>query len=309
MEQEPHWERQLIEKLASAGLIEQRRTRRWKIFFRLMWLGVAIGLLFLLFSSSDFERERGGKHTAMVALEGVIDSEGQAGAKLVEGLKQAYDDPNTRGIIIRANSPGGSPALSGIANDEIRLLKKRHPTVPLYVVVEEVCASGCYYIAAAADRIYVDKAILVGSIGVISEGFGFDKAMGKLGIERRLATAGSNKGMGDPFSPQDPHQEAIRQSLLNEIHQQFIAVVKQGRGQRLHNDPELFSGRVWLGSSAIPLGLADGLGSVNSVARDIIKADTLVDYTPDDGFASRVARQIGVVFRGSVQTLFDTRWR
>lgn len=308
MEQEPHWERQLIEKLASAGLVEQRRTRRWKTFFRLVWLGVALLALYGLFSSPTLEN-RNGAHTALVALDGVIDSESQASGKLLEGLQQAYDDSNTRGIIIRANSPGGSPALSGIANDEIRRLKSLHPKIPLYVVVEEVCASGCYYIAAAADRIYVDKASLVGSIGVISEGFGFNKAMDKLGIERRLAIAGNNKGMGDPFSPQNPQQEAIRQSLLNDIHQQFIAVVKQGRGQRLKNDPELFSGRVWLGSSAVPIGLADGLGSVNSVAREVIKAENVVDFTPDDGFASRVARQVGVAFRGSVSSLFDLRWR
>ena len=308
MEQEPHWERQLIEKLASAGLIEQRRTRRWKTFFRLMWLGVALLALYGLFSTPALENHNGA-HTALVALDGVIDSESQSSGKLLEGLQQAYDDSNTRGIIIRANSPGGSPALSGMANDEIRRLKSLHPNIPLYVVVEEVCASGCYYIAAAADRIYVDKASLVGSIGVISEGFGFNKAMDKLGIERRLAIAGSNKGMGDPFSPQEPRQEAIRQSLLNDIHQQFIAVVKQGRGQRLKTDPELFSGRVWLGSGAVPLGLADGLGSVNSVAREVIKAETVVDFTPDDDFASRVARQVGVAFRGSVNSLFDLRWR
>ncbi|WP_369800115.1 S49 family peptidase [Vogesella sp. LIG4] len=297
----------MIEKLASAGLIEQRRARRWKIFFGLMWLGIVISILFLLFSTPDLERH--GPHTAVVNLGGVIDGDSQSSGKLLQGLQDAYDDSNTRGIIIRANSPGGSPALSGIANDEIRRLKALHPKVPLYVVVEEVCASGCYYIAAAADRIYVDKASLVGSIGVISEGFGFNKAMDKIGVERRLATAGSNKGMGDPFSPQNPHQEAIRQSLLDEIHRQFITVVKQGRGQRLKNDPELFSGRVWLGSSAVPLGLADGLGSVRSVARDVIKAETLVDFTPDEDLASRVARQIGVTFRGSMQTLFDTRWR
>ncbi len=311
MEQDRTWERQLIEKLATASLTEQRRARRWKIFFRLAWLAVLAGFVSLMFvdmESRNNSKSMGQPHTAVVSLDGTIDSESNVTAKMLDGLNAAYEDSNTRGIIIRANSPGGSPALSGMANDEILRLKKLHPKVPVYMVVEEVCASGCYYIAAAADRIYVDKASIVGSIGVISDGFGFDKAMDKLGIERRLATAGSNKGMGDPFSPKNPQQEAIRQGLLDEIHGQFIAVVKQGRGKRLADDPDLFSGRVWLGSSSIKLGLADGLGSVGSVARDVIKAEELVDFTPDDDLASRVARRIGVSFSGGVRAMLgDTR--
>ncbi|MBP7581575.1 MAG: S49 family peptidase [Vogesella sp.] len=311
MEQDRTWERQLIEKLATASLTEQRRARRWKIFFRLTWLAVLagfIGLMFVDMESRNNSKAMGQPHTAVVSLDGAIDSESNVTAKMLDGLNAAYEDSNTRGIIIRANSPGGSPALSGMANDEILRLKKLHPKVPVYMVVEEACASGCYYIAAAADRIYVDKASIVGSIGVISDGFGFDKAMDKLGIERRLATAGSNKGMGDPFSPKNPQQEAIRQGLLDEIHGQFIAVVKQGRGKRLADDPDLFSGRVWLGSSSIKLGLADGLGSVGSVARDVIKAEELVDFTPDDDLASRVARRIGVSFSGGVRAMLgDTR--
>lgn len=311
MEQDRTWERQLIEKLATASLTEQRRARRWKIFFRLTWLAVLAGFVSLMFvdmESRNNSKAMGQPHTAVISLDGAIDSESNVTAKMLDGLNAAYEDSNTRGIIIRANSPGGSPALSGMANDEILRLKKLHPKVPVYMVVEEVCASGCYYIAAAADRIYVDKASIVGSIGVISDGFGFDKAMDKLGIERRLATAGSNKGMGDPFSPKNPQQEAIRQGLLDEIHGQFIAVVKQGRGKRLADDPDLFSGRVWLGSSSIKLGLADGLGSVGSVARDVIKAEELVDFTPDDDLASRVARRIGVSFSGGVRAMLgDTR--
>lgn len=311
MEQDRTWERQLIEKLATASLNEQRRARRWKIFFRLAWLAVLAGFVWLMYSdmeSRNNSKAMGLPHTAVVTLDGTIDSESNVTAKMLDGMLAAYEDQNTRGIIIRANSPGGSPALSGMANDEILRLKKLHPKIPVYMVVEEVCASGCYYIAAAADRIYVDKASIVGSIGVISDGFGFDKAMDKLGIERRLATAGSNKGMGDPFSPANPQQEAIRQAMLDEIHAQFIAVVKQGRGQRLKDDPELFTGRVWLGSSGIQLGLADGLGSVGSVARDVIKAEELVDFTPDDDLASRVARRIGVSFSGGVRAMLgDTR--
>ncbi len=312
MEHEHNWERKLIEKLASASLNEQRSARRWKIFFRLAWLGAFVafvGLMFADFESRSKTAAVGKPHTAVVSLDGAIDSESDATGKMLDGLQAAFEDSNTRGIVIRANSPGGSPVLSGMANDEIRRLKKLHPKVPVYMVVEEVCASGCYYIAAAADRIYVDKASIVGSIGVISDGFGFDRAMEKLGIERRLATAGSNKGMGDPFSPKNPQQEAIRQGLLDEIHAQFIAVVKEGRGKRLADDPDLFSGRVWLGSSSIKLGLADGLGSVGSVARDVIKADEVVDFTPDDDLASRVARRIGVSFSGGVRAMLgDTRW-
>lgn len=309
MEQEPKWERQLIEKLAGAALLEQKRTRQWKTFFRLAWL-LLIGTLLAMFFWQD-EKDSGtlgGKHTAVISLEGVIDSENNASGRLLEGLEHAYNDRNTKGIIIRANSPGGSPVLSGIANDEIRRLKKLHPAIPLHVVVEEVCASGCYYIAAAADKIHVDKASIIGSIGVVSDGFGFDKAIEKLGIERRLTTAGSNKAMNDPFSPRNPQQQAIHQSLLDEIHQQFIAVVKQGRGSRLKTDADIFSGRVWLGSSSIALGLADDLGSVGSVAREQIQAEELVDFTPSDDFGNFFAKRIGVSFAGGIRSLLDTRF-
>lgn len=308
MDNDPKWERQLIEKLASASLLEQKRTRQWRIFFRLTWLGIFISLFVFLFMQSEQDTMAlGGSHTAVIDLNGVIDNESNITGKLIEGLELAYADKNTKGIIIRANSPGGSPVLSGMANDEIRRLKKLHPAIPLHIAVEEVCASGCYYIAAAADKIHVDKASIIGSIGVVSDGFGFDKAIDKLGVERRLVTAGTNKAMNDPFSPRNPAQEAIHQSLLDEIHQQFISVVKQGRGNRLKDNNELFSGRVWLGSSSIALGLADDLGSVASVARDQIKAEKLVDFTPSDDLTSRVAKRIGVTFAGGVRTLFDTR--
>ncbi|NWK76601.1 S49 family peptidase [Aquitalea sp. LB_tupeE] len=310
MNDTPNWERQLVEKLAMAALVEQRRARRWKIFFRLVWLGIIGGLLataFLRNEDKSAEALTGSGHTAVISLEGVIDSESNTAEKLTAALEDAYKDSGTRGIIIEANSPGGSPVLSGMAYDEIRRLKKQHPAIPVYVTVQEVCASGCYYIAAAADKIFVDKASIIGSIGVLSDGFGFTGLMDKLGVERRLKTAGENKAMGDPFSPTNPKQEAIRQQLLDDIHQQFIKAVKDGRGNRLKNDPQLFSGMVWIGEKGIPLGLADGLGSTRSVARDVIKAEKTVDYTQQDDLSSRVARKIGVEFAGGVRSLFNTR--
>ncbi|AXE36692.1 S49 family peptidase [Chromobacterium phragmitis] len=303
-----NWERQLLEKLASAALAEQRRSRQWKIFFRLAWLAI-IGLIAASLFMRGEEKAGGlsGGHTAVIELDGAITSESDTGNKMIKALDQAFRDSGTKGVIIDANSPGGSPVLSGMVYDEIRRLKKLHANVPVYVVVSEVCASGCYYIAAAADKIYVDKASIVGSIGVLSDGFGFTGAMEKLGIDRRLKTAGENKAMGDPFSPVNPKHDAIRQQLLDDIHAQFIQAVETGRGQRLKKDPQLFSGMVWLGEKAVPLGLADGYGTVASVARDVVKADKTVDFTQQDDFSSRVARRIGVQFAGGVKSLFDTK--
>ncbi|WP_434635157.1 S49 family peptidase [Chromobacterium sp. CV08] len=309
MNNDPNWERQLLEKLAGAALIEQRRSRQWKIFFRLAWLAVVAFIAVSLFMRSEDKAGAGltgGGHSAVIELDGAISSENDSGKKMIEALDSAFRDRGTRGVIIDANSPGGSPVLSGMVYDEIRRLKQRHADIPVYVVVGEVCASGCYYIASAADKIFVDKASIVGSIGVLSDGFGFTGAMEKLGIERRLKTAGENKAMGDPFSPQNPKHEAIRQQLLDDIHQQFIAAVRAGRGKRLKDDPQLFSGMVWLGEKAIPLGLADGYGTVASVARDVVKADKTVDFTRQDDFSSRVARRIGVEFAGGVKSLFNT---
>lgn len=309
MSEHPNWERELLQKLASASLVEQRRSRQWKIFFRLIWLAIFGFIVVNLFMRGGEKAASGlgGGHTAVIALDGAISSDNDSANKLIAGLNDAYGDGNTRGIIIAANSPGGSPALSGMAYDEIRRLKKLHPAIPVYVVVSEVCASGCYYIASAADKIYVDKASVIGSIGVLSDGFGFTGAMEKLGIERRLKTAGENKAMGDPFSPLNPKHEAIRQQLLDDIHQQFIQAVKAGRGARLKDNPQLFSGMVWLGEKGIPLGLADGYGTVQSVARDIVKAEKTVDYTQQDDISSRVARRFGVEFAGGVKSLFNTQ--
>ncbi|WP_028534884.1 S49 family peptidase [Paludibacterium yongneupense] len=303
------WERELLEKLATASLIEQRRSRRWKIFFRLAWLMIALAIAAALFwRNEDSAVAATRPHTAIIRLEGVIDSENDTANKLIDGLQSALEDKGTRGIIIQANSPGGSPVLSGMVYDEIVRQRHLHPAIPIYVVVEEVCASGCYYIAAAANKIFVDKASIVGSIGVVSDGFGFTGLMEKLGIERRLKTAGENKAMGDPYSALNPKQEAIRQQLLDTIHRQFIQAVKTGRGSRLKETPETFSGMIWLGEQAIGLGLADGNGNVASIARDVIKADKTLDYTPEDDLGSRFARRIGVQLAGGVKTLFDTRF-
>jgi protease-4 len=309
--EDPNWERKLLEQLAGATLIEQRRARRWKIFFRFAWLAVFAAIAAALFWSGT-ERTvsplASGGHVALLRLDSEISTENNTADKMIQGLADAYDDKSVRGIIIRANSPGGSPVLSGMVYDEIVRQKKLHPTIPVDVVVEEMCASGCYYIASAADNIYVDKASIVGSIGVLSDGFGFTGLMDKLGIERRLRTAGENKAMGDPFSPTNPKQEAIRQQMLDDIHAQFIKAVRDGRGKRLKETPDMFSGLVWIGEKSIPLGLADGYGTVASVAMRNMHTDQIVDFTPQDDLGSRFARHFGVEFGSGIISLFNTRF-
>jgi protease-4 len=229
---------------------------------------------------------------------------------VISGLQAAFEDKNTKGVVLRINSPGGSPVQAGQINDEIRRLKTKYPNTPIYAVVEEMCASGGYYVAAAADRIYVDKASLVGSIGVLMDGFGFTGTMEKLGVERRLITAGENKGFLDPFSPMSEKQKEYAQQMLNEIHQQFIAVVKAGRGQRLKESPELFSGLVWNGTKSIELGLADALGSVDSVARDVIKAEDVVDFTREENISERLAKRFGAAMgRGFASMMLESQVR
>jgi protease-4 len=230
----------------------------------------------------------------MVSIEGEISSNAIANAlDIGSALQAAFENDNSVGVILRINSPGGSPVQSGIINDEIRRLRTLHPSKPLHVVVEDICASGGYYIAVAGDQILVDKASIVGSIGVVMDSFGFTGLMDKLGISRRMITAGSNKGMLDPFSKEDPKQVEMVQTMLNEIHQQFIAVVKAGRGDRLKENPEIFSGRVWSGEQAVKMGLADGFGTVDTVARDVFKAPNILDYTMKENFAERVAKRFG----------------
>jgi len=287
------WEREAIEKLLFANLREQQAARRWRIFSRLVWMVLFGALVWLIYSAESSSSSSSAPHTAVINVKGEIADGAEASAENIVGsLKSAFEDSGSQAVVLLINSPGGSPVQAGIINDEITRLKALH-NKKVYAVVEETCASAAYYIAAAADEIYVDKASLVGSIGVLMDGFGFTGLMDKLGIERRLMTAGANKGMLDPFSPQDETQRAYIQSMLGEIHAQFIAVVKKGRGERLKEGPDTFSGLVWSGQQAVQLGLADGLGNLDFVAREIVKAEDIVDYTHRENVGLRLAKRFG----------------
>ena len=295
-EQNNNWERGVLEKLAMSAIQEQRRARHWGIFFKTLTFGYLFVVLFV--AMGWFDKKEGalgsGKHTALVEMHGVIATNSPASAdNLLPSLQDAFKDKNTQGVILRINSPGGSPVQAGQINDEIRRLRAKYPAIPLYAVVEDICASGGYYVAVAADKIFVDKASLIGSVGVLMDGFGFTGAMDKLGVERRLITAGTNKGFLDPFSPSNPAQQLYAKQMLADIHQQFIDVVKQGRGARLKETPDTFSGLVWNGQKGVEMGLADGYGSLESVARDVIKAEKIVDFTVKEGFADRWAKRFG----------------
>ena len=294
-ENSPNWERDVLEKLALSAVQEQRRTRRWGILFKALGFIYLFFVLFMISGWFNGDVNKMGKHTALIDLQGVIASDQANADMMIKGLEDAFEDKNTQGVIMRINSPGGSPVQAGQINDEIRRQRALHPQIPFYVVVDDICASGGYYIAVAADKIFVDKASLVGSIGVLMDGFGFTKTMDKLGVERRLITAGTNKGFLDPFSPTNPEQELYAKQMLADIHAQFIQVVRQGRGKRLKENADTFSGLVWSGQKSVELGLADGFGSVESVARDVIKAKDVVDFTPHEGLADRLAGKFGVV--------------
>ncbi|NJM33028.1 MAG: S49 family peptidase, partial [Limnobacter sp.] len=279
-------------KLAAEALCEQRRRRRWGIFFKfvaVLYFGLLIATLYSDKLTDGLDESA--PHVALVNLEGEIGPDGEASAKRINAsLRAAFDNDSAKAVLLRINSPGGSPVQSALINEEMTRLRAAHPDKPLYAVVEEICASGGYYVAVAADQIYVSKASLVGSIGVIMNGFGFTGTMDKLGVERRLITAGENKGFLDPFSAPVPFQEEYARTMLADIHQQFIDAVKEGRGERLKNAPELFSGLVWTGQKGVELGLADGFGSVQSVARDVVKLEDIRDYTQEDSFAERFAK-------------------
>ncbi len=288
-----NWERGVIEKLAFEALKEQRRARRWGIFFKGLTFLYLTFLLILLLDLRQPDTFKG-KHSALVDVAGVIDAKGGASADNVNSaLLSAFKDKNTQGVILRVNSPGGSPVQAGLIYDEILRLRGLYPNIPMYAVVEDVCASGGYYIASAADRIYVDKASLIGSIGVLMDQFGFVDSLEKLGVERRVLSAGENKAFLDPFSPLEPRHVAHAKALLGEIHQQFIEVVRKGRGTRLKESPELFSGLIWSGAKSIELGLTDALGSVDYVAREVIKAEQIVDFTQKENIAERFAKRFG----------------
>jgi protease-4 len=297
-----NWERSVIEKLALEALKEQKRARRWGIFFKLLTFAYLTFLIVMVLDwRGDADRLSGTKHTALVDIIGVIDSKGGASADNVTGaLQSAFKDKNTQGVILRINSPGGSPVQAGIIYDEIRRLRAKHPNIPLYAVVEDMCASGGYYIAAATDKIYVDKASLVGSIGVLMDQFGFVDTMEKLGVERRVLTAGENKAFLDPFAPLQPAHVEHARKILGEIHAQFIDVVKKGRGKRLKESPEIFSGLLWSGATSIELGLSDGFGTVDYVAREVIKAEQIVEYTRKDNIAERIAKRFGAAMADAI---------
>jgi protease-4 len=288
------WERELVTKLATAALKEQRRRRLWGIFFKLLTFAYITIALLAAFDWKGREVTGTRKHTAMVDVSGLIAPGADASAERINSaLLEAFKDRNTRGVVVRINSPGGSPVQAQTIYDEMRRLRKKYPEIPLYAVVEDVCASGGYFVAAGADRIYVGRASIVGSIGVLMNGFGFTGLMDKLGIERRLITAGKNKGMLDPFSPVDEGDVKHAREMVDDIHQQFIAVVREGRGPRLKETPDMFSGLIWTGQKSIDLGLADGIGSIEYVARDVIKADLIVDFTKKENIAEKFARRFG----------------
>jgi protease IV len=296
------WEREVLESLLHATIKEQRAKRRWGIFFKLT--GLAIAGLFLATTLGWFDLNRtesGEKHTALIELAGAIDIDGEASADSINtALRAAFADDNTAGIVVRINSPGGSPVQSALIFDEIKRLRVKYPAIPLYAVVEEMCASGGYYVASAADKIYVHEASLIGSIGVLMDGFGFTGIMEKAGVERRLLTAGANKGFLDSFSPLGAEQKKFAQEMLTDIHQQFIDAVKKGRGSRLKENPEIFSGLVWTGKRSIELGIADEVGSLDSVARDVIKVENMKDFTARENIAEKLARRVGASFGKSV---------
>jgi protease IV len=298
----PGWERATLEKLAFATLDEQKATRRWKTFTRLAWLAFLIFIVWALMHRGAPSTNTSTAHTAVVEIKGEIASGSDASAEfVVAAMRSALEDSGSQALVLLINSPGGSPVQAGIINDELKRLKAKHKK-PIYAVVEESCASAAYYIAVGADQIFVDKASIVGSIGVLMDGFGFTGLMDKLGVERRLMTAGENKGFLDPFSPQTEKHRLFAQAMLDQVHKQFIDVVKAGRGKRLKESPETFSGLFWTGQQAVELGLADQLGNLDFVAREVVKAEEIIDYTRRENVAERLAKRFGAaVGEGAVR--------
>ncbi|MEQ8290021.1 MAG: signal peptide peptidase SppA [Gammaproteobacteria bacterium] len=289
------FEQSIVNELARELLVEHRRNRRWGIFFKALFaLYILAFFIIYLVNNAQLGTLSSEKHTALVEINGIISSTSDARADfVVTGLRRAFENEQTKGVILRINSPGGSPVQAGYINDEIKRLRGEYPDIPVYAVISDMCASGGYYIAAAADEIYANKASIVGSIGVVMAGFGFTEAIDKLGIERRLLHAGDNKGFMDPFQPLKADEQQHVQTMLDDIHQQFIDVVKSGRGNKLAADEKIFSGLVWTGEESIKLGLVDGLASASQVARDIIGAEDIIDFTRHENYLDRFARQMG----------------
>jgi len=301
----PGWEQRLIEELARNAQKEQRRTRRWGIFFKLLTFLYLVAVFVLWTPELRPDKLVEKDHTAVIEVKGVIADDSKASAdNIITGMRKAFEDKHTKGVILRINSPGGSPVQAGYVSDEIKRLRAKYPKIPLYAVVTDMCASGGYYIAAAADKIYVDKASIVGSIGVLMNGFGFDRVMDEFGVDRRLLTAGEHKGIMDPFSPMSEFDRNFVQGMLDRIHQQFIQVVKEGRGDRLKIDDQTFSGLFWSGEEAVERGLADGLGSSSYVARELFKAEEIVDFTPEEDVLDRLAKRIGAGAATQLAPLF-----
>lgn len=290
----------MLEEFARAYLLQQRREQRWRWLWRIVWLLIAASIVWAALENMPASTAPSAPHTALVEVRGEIGGDTEANAdNLTTALRSAFEDAGAQAVVIRLNSPGGSPVQAGLVNDEIRRLKALHKK-KVYAVCEEMCASAAYYIAVGADEIYVDKASMVGSIGVLMDGFGFVGIMDKAGVERRLLTAGANKGMLDPYSPRNPQHELFAQAMLDQIHQQFIAVVRQGRGKRLQESPDTFSGLFWNGQEAVKLGLADHLGSLDILARDVIKAEDIIDYTLKENLAERLAKRFGAALGSGV---------
>lgn len=303
---ESGWEREVIEKLALAAVTEQTRARRWGVFFK----SLIFIYLFAIFGMAIYPKIKqdlgvdNKYHTAVIDVVGVIAEDKDANAAgIIESLRDAVKDKQTKGIILHSNSPGGSPVQSAYVYEEIRKIKKEHPDLPVYAVVSDICASGCYYIASASDKIFVNQSSLIGSIGVLMDGFGFVDIMQKLGVERRLLTAGSHKAMLDPFSPPKEDETKYMQGLLDQVHQQFIGAVKTGRGDRLKETPDMFSGLVWTGEAGVKLGVADGFGNDDYVAKNIIGAEKLVDFTQQGSLLDKMAGKLGTSFEHAIGSL------
>jgi protease-4 len=295
----PEWERKTLEKLLFNTLKEQKAKRRWGIFFKLLFFVVLIGFLIILWPNSAKlpNTSKVKSHISLVDIHGIIDDSAPANAdNVIEGLQSAFEDKNTQAVILRVNSPGGSPVQASQIYREIRHLRTKHPAIKLYAVCGDLCTSAAYYIASASTSIYANPASLVGSIGVLMDGFGFVDTMKKVGVERRLLTAGDHKGFLDPFSPEKPDEKQIALQMIENVHQQFINAVKQGRGKRLREGPELFSGLAWTGEEALSLGLIDGFGDLTSLARDLIKNKNVVDYTVKPGLFQQLSDRLGASF-------------
>jgi len=307
--QESGWEREVLEKLALAGITEQTRARRWSVFFKSLvfcYLTIVLGITLYPVLKKDMGIDSK-DHTAVIDVRGPIAEDKDANAaSIIESLRNAVKDKQTKGIILHSNSPGGSPVQSAYVYEEIRAIKKQHPELPIYAVVSDICASGCYYIASATDKIFVNPSSLIGSIGVLMDGFGFVDVMQKLGVERRLLTAGAHKAMLDPFSPPKTDETLYMQGLLDQVHQQFISAVKAGRGDRLIESPDMFSGLVWTGEAGVKIGIADGFGTEDYVAKDIIGAENLVDFTKQSRFLDKIAGKLGASFGHALGTLLQS---